>query len=406
MEEETIRERSGLAAPRGPRAPGRTLSVSQWIKGRSRGTGERSPQHSSTNMNSMDPVSGGDLSALSLLGRRRIDTDISAVASYLHGTRVVITGAGGSIGAELCRQVARFEPAELVMLDRDESALHSLQLSIEGRALLDHRNLVIADIREADRLSSVFLEHRPQVVFHAAALKHLPLLEMYPSEAWKTNVLGTNNVLRAASAAGVTHFINVSTDKAADPTSVLGYSKRLGEQLTAWYANRSRGAWASVRFGNVLGSRGSVLETFQTQAQIGGPLTVTDPEATRYFMTPNEACQLVIHAGAIGHAGEVLVLDMGAPVRILDLAKRVAARASVPVEIEFTGLRPGEKLHEDRISCGELDVRRVHPLISHVPAAPLRPTQLGLFDPATPASAIRSMRDLGATAEPPAEVRI
>lgn len=318
-----------------------------------------------------------------LLGRRSIDTDLDSIASYLTGQRVLVTGAGGSIGSELCRQISRFSPAELVMVDRDESALHAVQLSLEGRGLLDHRNLVVADIRDASRIDEVFDEHRPSVVFHAAALKHLPLLEMYATEGWKTNVLGTNNVLRSAARVGVTHVVNVSTDKAADPTSVLGFTKRVAEQLTAWYANRSRGDWVSVRFGNVLGSRGSMLHAFRAQVEAGGPITVTDPEVTRFFMTPEEACQLVIQAGAVGHRGEALVLDMGEPVRILDVAERLAAAAPEHIDIVFTGLRPGEKLHEDLISREELDIRRAHPLISHVGVPALSPAELDHFDPST-----------------------
>ena len=329
-----------------------------------------------------------------LLGRRVIDTDIDAIASYLSGARVLVTGAGGSIGSELCRQIARFDPKCLIMLDRDESALHAVQLSISGRAMLESRDLVVADIRDADRVGQVFAEHQPEVVFHAAALKHLPLLEMYAEEGWKTNVIGTNNVLRSAAKAGVTRFVNVSTDKAADPTSVLGYTKRIAEQLTSWYANRSRGDWVSVRFGNVLGSRGSVLEAFRAQVAAGGPLTVTHPDVTRFFMTPQEACQLVIQAGAVGYRGEALVLDMGEPVRILDVAKRLADAAGQPIDIEITGLRKGEKMHEDLISTGELDIRRAHPLISHVVVPALRPSQLGLFDSTSNDAARESMKAL------------
>jgi FlaA1/EpsC-like NDP-sugar epimerase len=342
-------------------------------------------------------VSLSDLREVSeedLLGRRMIDTDLDAIASYLTGQCVLVTGAGGSIGSELCRQIARFGPRKLVMLDRDESALHGVQLSLEGRALLDDRNLVVADIRDGDRVDEVFEEHSPGVVFHAAALKHLPLLEMYAEEGWKTNVLGTNNVLRSAARVGVAHFVNVSTDKAADPTSVLGYTKRLAEQLTSWYSNRSRGDWVSVRFGNVLGSRGSMLQAFRAQVDGGGPITVTHPDVTRFFMTPQEACELVIQAGAVGHRGEALVLDMGEPVRILDVAQRLAASASEPIEIVFTGLRPGEKLHEDLISRDELDIRRAHPLISHVGVPALGPTQLGLFDNTSNSTARESMRRL------------
>ena len=280
------------------------------------------------------------------------------------------------------------------MLDRDESALHGVSLSLQGRALLDRRDVVVANIRDADRLAQVFAEHKPDVVFHAAALKHLPLLEMYPDEGWKTNVEGTNNVLRVAAKVGVRHFVNISTDKAADPTSVLGYTKRIAEQLTAWYANRISGDWVSVRFGNVLGSRGSVLETFTAQIAVGGPITVTHPDVTRYFMTSSEACQLVIQSAAVGQRGEALVLDMGEPVRILDVAERLASRSPMPIDIEFTGLRPGEKLHEALVSESELDIRRAHPLISHVPVPALAPSRLGLVNTSSPDALTASMASL------------
>ena len=259
------------------------------------------------------PVSEADL-----LGRELASIDTAAIAHYVTERRVLVTGAGGSIGSELCRQLARFEPSALIMLDRDESGLHATQLSIEGRALLDSPNLVLADIRDAARIREVFEEHRPHVVFHAAALKHLPLLERFPDEAWKSNVVGTQNVIAAAQAVGVDHFVNISTDKAADPVSVLGSSKRITERLTS-YAGQDAGQGAggrfvSVRFGNVLGSRGSVLTIFRQQLEHGGPITVTDPEVTRYFMTVQEAVRLTVFAGAIGDSGDVLVLDMGQPV--------------------------------------------------------------------------------------------
>jgi FlaA1/EpsC-like NDP-sugar epimerase len=311
------------------------------------------------------------LTEADLLGRHEIDTDIDAIAGYLTGQRVLVTGAGGSIGSELCRQIARFAPDQLVMVDRDESALHSVQLLLEGRALLDTRNLVVADIRDLGRLEAVFAEHRPQVVFHAAALKHLPLLEMHPSEALKTNVYGTQNVLTAARHAKVRRFVNISTDKAADPTSVLGYTKRLAEKLTAKTAHETDGTYLSVRFGNVLGSRGSVLTAFRSQIASGGPITVTDADVTRYFMTVEEAVQLVIQAGAVGRDGEALVLDMGEPVRIDDVARRLAAESERPVEIVYTGLRPGEKLHEVLLGADEIDRRPAHPLISHVSVPPM-----------------------------------
>jgi len=309
-----------------------------------------------------------DIDVTDLLGRHQIDTDIDSIADYLTGKRVLVTGAGGSIGSELCRQIHRFAPAELIMLDRDESALHGVQLSIEGRALLDSPNVVLGDIRDTQSVTSLFETRRPNVVFHAAALKHLPMLEQYPGEAVKTNVWGTLSVLEAAKAAGVDRFVNISTDKAANPCSVLGYSKRIAEGLTAAVATEADGTYLSVRFGNVLGSRGSVLTTFAAQIAAGGPVTVTDPEVTRYFMTIQEACQLVIQAAAIGRDGEALVLDMGDPVRIVDVAEQLIALDGGGVRIEFTGLRTGEKMHEDLLGAGEPDDRPVHPLVSHVAA--------------------------------------
>jgi FlaA1/EpsC-like NDP-sugar epimerase len=316
-----------------------------------------------------------DVSEADLLGRHQVETDLEKIAGYLRGKRVLVTGAGGSIGSELCRQLDRFEPAELMMLDRDESALHAVQLSLRGRALLDGPDLVLADIRDTSAIERVFATHRPQVVFHAAALKHLPLLERHPDESVKSNVLGSLTVLRAAQRHGVERFVNISTDKAADPTSVLGYTKRIAERLTAHVAAESGRAFLSVRFGNVLGSRGSVLPTFRAQVEAGGPITVTDKDVTRYFMTVEEAVQLVVQAGAIGRPGEALVLDMGEPVRINDVARRLAARAPRPVKVAYTGLRPGEKLHEQLLGLGEADSRPIHPLISHVCVPPLDPSQ-------------------------------
>ncbi len=314
-----------------------------------------------------------DLAPADLLGRHEVHIDLEAVAGYLTGKRVLVTGAGGSIGSELCRQIYRFAPAELVMVDRDESALHAVQLSIDGRALLDSPDLVLLDLRDRQAVEEALFRFRPHVVFHAGALKHLPLLERHPVEAVKTNVWGTLDLLEAAVAAGVERFVNISTDKAADPCSVLGYSKRVTERLTAHYGLHSATTCLSVRFGNVLGSRGSVLNTFRAQIDAGGPITVTHPEVVRYFMTVEEAVQLVIQAGAIGKSGEALVLDMGEPVRIADVARRLASHADRRVDISYTGLRPGEKLVEARLGTGEVDQRPVHPLISHVDVPPLDP---------------------------------
>jgi len=314
-----------------------------------------------------------DVDESDLMGRRPVDTDVESIASYLTGRRVLVTGAGGSIGSELCRQIHNFAPAELIMLDRDESALHALQLSIHGHGLLESDEMVLADIRDAETVTRIFTERRPDVVFHAAALKHLPLLQQYPDEAYKTNVLGTLNVLGASARAGVSKFVNISTDKAANPCSILGYSKRIAERLTTWEATHAEGNYLSVRFGNVLGSRGSFLRAFHTQIDAGGPVTVTDPEVTRYFMTIPEACQLVVQAAAIGRAGETLVLDMGEPVQIADVARRLVAASGKDIKIVYTGLRPGEKLHEDLFGYGETALRSGHPLVSHVSVPSLSP---------------------------------
>jgi FlaA1/EpsC-like NDP-sugar epimerase len=306
-----------------------------------------------------------------LLGRHPANVDTAAIADYITGRRVLVTGAGGSIGAELCRQLHSFAPETLVMLDRDDSGLHGTQLELEGRALLDSPSLVLADIRDRARVLQVFQQHRPEVVFHAAALKHLALLELNPSEAWKTNVVGTHHLLEAAEATGVARFVNVSSDKAADPISVLGFAKRICERLTAEAANRLELPFVSVRFGNVLGSKGSMLGVFERQIRDGGPITVTHPDVSRYFMTPAEAVALTIQAGAIGRPGEVLVLDMGEPVRIVEVATRLAEQSSASVPIVYTGLRPGEKMHEVLFGVNESDVSPTHPLISQVPVPPL-----------------------------------
>ena len=342
-----------------------------------------------------------DIDVADLLGRHQVETDVDSIAGYLTGKRVLVTGAGGSIGSELCRQIARYGPAELLMLDRSEAGLHAVQLSIEGRAMLDTDNLILADIREVELVRQLFARHRPEVVFHAAALKHLPLLERAPGEAVKTNVWGTLAVLTAAAEAGVERFVNISTDKAADPISVLGYSKRIGERLTAHFAHELGLAYLSVRFGNVLGSSGSVLTAFHSQLRAGGPLTVTHREVTRYFMTVEEAVELVVQAGAIGRPGEALVLDMGDPVRIADVAARLASQAKRPTRVVYTGLRPGEKLHEVLLGHDEEDRRPIHPSISHVPVPPVHPMEVHALDPNRPSDdVIASMRELCAAGDP------
>jgi len=304
-----------------------------------------------------------------LLGRDEVEIDHESVSAYLSGKVVLVTGAGGSIGSELCRQILRYEPKRLVMLDRDETALQGVQISVAGHGLLDDENIVLADIRDRERMFEVFEHHRPGIVFHAAALKHLPLLEAHPREGLLTNVFGTKNVLEAAESVSVTHFVNVSTDKAANPTSVLGTTKRLAEALTLQTGSNASGEFMSVRFGNVIGSRGSVLPAFEAQIAAGGPVTVTHRDVTRYFMSIPEASRLVLQAGAIGKTGETLVLDMGEPMKIVDLAERLIRHHKSDAEIVYTGLRPNEKLHEVLGHEGETMVVGLHPRIWHADAS-------------------------------------
>ena len=313
-----------------------------------------------------------DVTEEDLLGRRPIHTEEAEIAALLQGKRVLITGAGGSIGSELARQVNSYRPAYLGLLDRDESALHSLHLTMFGKATLDTDDLHLADIRDQARLTEIMRSVRPDVVFHAAALKHLPMLEAAPTEAYKTNVLGTRNVLQAAYEADVPVFVNISTDKAADPVSVLGYSKRTTERLTAGIEPpQAHGRYLSVRFGNVLGSRGSMLPAFRAQIANGGPVTVTHKDVTRYFMTVKEAVHLVLQAATLGRDSETLILDMGTPVRIEDVAKHMIDKSGRDIEIVYTGLREGEKLHEVLSSEAESGHRPLHPLITHVEVPPL-----------------------------------
>jgi FlaA1/EpsC-like NDP-sugar epimerase len=336
-----------------------------------------------------------DLDLEDLVGRRPVGPELDQLCQYVKGKRVLVTGAGGSIGSELCRALVPHQPAQLLKLDRDESALHALQLSLEGHGLLCSADLLLADLRDASTMQRIFAEHHPQIVFHTAALKHLSLLEQYPAEAVQTNVRGTLTVLEAAAAVGVERFVNISTDKAAAPVSVLGYSKRITERLTAAMAETAPGAYVSVRFGNVLGSRGSVLTAFKAQVAGGGPVTVTHPDVTRYFMTVHEAVRLVLAAGGVGRSGEVLVLDMGQPARIADVAARVAASAGRPVEIVYTGLRPGEKLHEVLFDPDEVPFDSSHRLIAHVAVPPLASAAISQLDPQLPGSVlISTLREL------------
>jgi FlaA1/EpsC-like NDP-sugar epimerase len=316
-----------------------------------------------------------DLSQLDeaeLIGRKTLIPNLEDLRNFVKGKRIIVTGAGGSIGSELCRQLHFLEPSFLGLLDRDETGILKTQLTLDNQGLLCSPNLLLADIRDRERLDEIFELHKPDLVFHAAALKHLSLLEINVDEAWKTNVLGTLNLLHVSKSRGVKKFINVSTDKAASPISVLGKSKLITEQLALFFANQSDPFdCISVRFGNVFGSNGSVIGTFNYQISKGGPVIVTDPEVSRYFMTIHEAVQLVLRSAILGRSGETLILDMGQPVKILELAKKIIARSGKEIEIEFSGLRQGEKLDEILFSEREEIQPTPDPLISKTRVADL-----------------------------------
>ncbi len=318
-----------------------------------------------------------DLRIEDLLGREQIDTDLDAVRNMLTGHRVLITGAGGSIGSEIARQVAACDPEWLVLLDHDETHLHDAAATLDGPVVQ-----VLADIRNRRLVERVFAEHRPSVVFHAAAHKHVPLLEAHPTEAAATNVVGTSNLLDAAQHVGVERLVFISTDKAVYPSSVMGASKRLGEQLVINRAPAGA-AYCAVRFGNVLGSRGSVVPTFMRQIDAGGPVTVTDRRMTRFFMSIEEAVQLVLQAAALADpttGGEVFMLDMGEPVVIYDLAERMirlsGRKPGTDIEIRISGVRPGEKLVEELTALDELETPTIHPSIRSVAPIAIDPEVL------------------------------
>lgn len=301
-----------------------------------------------------------------LLGREAVELDLDAIGSFLRGKRVLVTGAGGSIGSELCRQVAKFQPETLVMLEQSENVLFEIDSEFR-RELPDIDAVpVIGDICDSHRVDQVFSRFRPQVVFHAAAHKHVPMMEWNPGEALKNNVFGTKKVADAADRYGVEAFVMISTDKAVNPTSVMGASKRVAEIYIKALASRSKTKFVAVRFGNVLGSAGSVIPVFKEQIRRGGPVTVTHPDMRRYFMTIPKACQLVMETATIGQGGEIFVLDMGEPVKIADLARdliRLSGFTEEDIRIEFTGVRPGEKLFEELSTQGENMSRTRHPKI-------------------------------------------
>ena len=303
-----------------------------------------------------------------LLGRDPVHLDQTMIEKQLRGKKILVTGAGGSIGSEICRQVAKFKPKEIVILGHGENSIYQLNMELVGK-YSQHFTItpVIADVQDRKRIFEVMDKYRPDVVYHAAAHKHVPLMELNPREAVKNNILGTRNVAEAASHARVKAFVMVSTDKAVNPPNIMGATKRLCEMIVQDMATRSEYTkFVAVRFGNVLGSRGSVIPLFKKQIAEGGPITVTHPDIVRYFMTIPEAAQLVIQAGALARGGEIFVLDMGQPVKIVDLAKnliRLSGFDEGDIEIKFTGLRPGEKMYEELLNEGEVNPKQVFPKI-------------------------------------------
>ncbi|MDC3416612.1 polysaccharide biosynthesis protein [Aquibacillus sp. 3ASR75-54] len=302
-----------------------------------------------------------------LLGRDPVQLDTGSIVKKITGKTVLVTGAGGSIGSEICRQVCKFGPRKIVLVGHGENSIYKIDMELRGKYSVEFEIVpVIADVQDSRRMLEVIDTHRPDVVYHAAAHKHVPLMEYNPVESVKNNVIGTKNVAEAAATFGVHTFVLVSSDKAVNPTNVMGSSKRIAEMVIQRLARQSQTKFVAVRFGNVLGSRGSVIPLFKRQIQAGGPVTVTHPDMTRYFMTIPEASRLVMQAGALARGGEIFVLDMGEPVKIVDLAEnliRLSGYTLDEIPIKFTGIRPGEKMFEELLGDGEVHPEAIYPKI-------------------------------------------
>jgi FlaA1/EpsC-like NDP-sugar epimerase len=294
-----------------------------------------------------------------LLGREIIKLEEDKIGAHLKDQNVLVTGAGGSIGSELCRQICRFEPAKIILFERAESPLHAIELELKQAYKEVEVFSILGDIQDKNQLKKAFEANRPHIVFHAAAYKHVPMLELQPWRAIDNNVLGTKNLIDISTTWGVARFVFVSTDKAVRPANIMGASKRLSEMLIQGQngCGISDTKFMIVRFGNVVGSVGSVVPLFKKQIQRGGPVTVTHPDVTRFFMTIPEACQLILQAGSMGDGGEIFILDMGTPIKIADMARDLIRLSGfepdVDIKIEYVGLRPGEKLYEELITEGE-----------------------------------------------------
>ncbi|WP_341201684.1 nucleoside-diphosphate sugar epimerase/dehydratase [Planomicrobium okeanokoites] len=308
-----------------------------------------------------------DVKIEDLLGRDEVQLDMNKIANQLTGKTILVTGAGGSIGSEISRQIMRFGPKKILLLGHGENSIYLIDMELRKKLTPDTEIIpIIADVQDRDRMFSIMEQYKPDVVYHAAAHKHVPLMEGNPMEAVKNNIFGTKNVADAAHINGVKNFVMVSTDKAVNPPNVMGATKRFAEMLVQNLAKRSDTKFAAVRFGNVLGSRGSVIPLFKKQIAAGGPVTITDSKMTRYFMTIPEASRLVIQAGTLAEGGEVFVLDMGEPVKIVDLARnliRLSGYTELDIPIKETGIRPGEKLFEELLNEDEIQSEMVFPKI-------------------------------------------
>ncbi|KEZ54494.1 nucleoside-diphosphate sugar epimerase/dehydratase [Metabacillus indicus] len=303
-----------------------------------------------------------------LLGRKPVELDLKSISDNVTGKSVLVTGAGGSIGSEICRQIIPFQPEKLILLGHGENSIYSIEMELKGDADANGIKIVteIADLQDEKKMFEIMDFHKPNIVYHAAAHKHVPLMERNPEEAVKNNVIGTRNAASAARWANVDTFVMVSTDKAVNPTSVMGATKKLAEMLVQHFDTISKTKFVAVRFGNVLGSRGSVIPLFKKQIEKGGPVTITHPDMVRYFMTIPEASRLVLQAGALAEGGEIFVLDMGEPVKIMDLAKnliKMSGHTLDDIDIEVTGMRPGEKLFEELLKDDEVHDKQVYPKI-------------------------------------------
>ncbi|MEL3960606.1 polysaccharide biosynthesis protein [Lysinibacillus endophyticus] len=319
-----------------------------------------------------------------LLGREEVKLDMDGISSKLLNKVILVTGAGGSIGSEICRQVLQFNPREIILLGHGENSIYKIHMElIEKIGDKTIRILpIIADIQDREKIFEVVQQYRPDVIYHAAAHKHVPLMEFNPREAVKNNIFGTKNVAEAAHTFNAENFVMISSDKAVNPTNVMGATKRIAEMIIQNMALNSNTNFAAVRFGNVLGSRGSVVPRFKAQIKAGGPVTVTHPEMTRYFMTIPEASRLVIQAGALAEGGEVFVLDMGEPIKIVDLAKNLISLSGFTEEqigIEFSGIRPGEKMYEELLNEEEIQEQHIYPKIHVGKANAMEESQLLTF---------------------------